>query len=143
MKLLYITLSVLLPAALYAQTGNQNKENQRVKAGFGVTVVQTQPEFPGGEDSLNNYLVENIKYPREAKLDGKQGRVYVGFLIDKKGKISFERVLSGISDELDTEAMRVVRSMPDWKPGTRGGENVDVQYILAIDFVLPPKHTEE
>ena len=143
MKLLYITISVLLPAAIHAQSGIQKKENQRVKAGFGVTVVQTQPEFPGGEDSLNSFLVENIKYPRDAKLSGIQGRVYVGFLIDHSGKISFERILSGINDELDTEAMRVVRAMPDWKAGTRGGQNVDVQYILALDFVLPPKHPEE
>lgn len=143
MKLLHITIALLLPASMYAQSGSQKKENQHVKAGFGVSVVQTQPEFPGGEDSLNNFLMENINYPHEAKLKGISGRVYVGFLIDKTGKIRNERVLNGINDELDTEAIRVVRLMPDWKPATRVGQSVDLQYILAIDFVLPPKFTEE
>jgi TonB family protein len=128
---------------MYAQTGMQKIENQRVKAGFGVAVVQTQPEFPGGDENLSAFLIENIKYPHESKVKGISGRVYVGFLIDKNGKLSHERVLSGVNDELDSEAIRVVRTMPDWKPGTQGGQNVDIQYILAIDFVLPPRYTEE
>ena len=143
MKLAYVTIAILLPAAMYAQSGVQKKENQRVKAGFGVSIVQTQPEFPNGEDSLNNFLLEQINYPHEAKLKGISGRVYVGFLIDKTGKLSNERVLNGVVEELDAEAIRVVRLMPDWKPATRSGQNVDSQYILAIDFVLPPKFTEE
>src|SRR5436190_23877152 len=127
MKLLYITISVLLPATIYAQQEVQKKETHHPKAGFGVSIVQTQPEFPGGDDTLNAFLVNNIQYPREAKMKGISGRVYVGFLIDRAGKMSNERVLSGINDELDAEAMRVVRLMPDWKPGTRSGETVDVQ----------------
>jgi len=143
MKLVLITATILLPVAIYAQSDSPKASNQHVKAGFGVTISQSEPQFPGGEESLNNYLTENLKYPRGPKLDGIQGRVYVGFLVDKTGKISRERVLNGVNDELDAEAIRVVRSMPDWKPGTRAGETIDVQYILAIDFVLPPKITEE
>ena len=142
MRLYYITALMLLPASMYAQSGTKKTGNHPVKAGFGVTVVQTQPEFPGGEEGLNSFIVDQIKYPREAKVNGIEGKVYVGFLVDKTGKISNERILSGINDELDAEAIRVIRTMPDWKPGTRGGENVDVQYILALDFILPPKRTE-
>ena len=142
MKLIYIAALMFLPATLFGQSEPNKTGNQRVKAGFGVTVVQTQPEFPGGDLSLNGFLVDQLKYPREAKLNGIEGKVYVGFLVNKTGKISNERVLAGINDDLDAEAIRVIRSMPDWMPGTRGGQNVDVQYILAIDFILPPKHTE-
>jgi TonB family protein len=143
MKLHLITAIILLPATIYAQSGSTKSSNQHVKAGFGVTIAQSEPQYPGGEEALNNFLSENLKYPRESKLNGTQGRVYVGFLVDKTGKISHERVLNGVNDELDAEAIRVVRNMPDWKPGLRAGEAIDVQYILAIDFVLPPKITEE
>ncbi len=137
MKIAYLTLALLICGTSFAQV---KKDNQKVKAGFGVSVVQTQPEFPGGSDSLYNFLINNLKYPRHAKLSGIYGRVYIGFLVDKTGKLLNQRLLSGVTDELNDEAMRVVKAMPDWKPGTRAGENIDVQYIMPIDFILPPKN---
>jgi TonB family protein len=107
------------------------------KKGFGIPVKQIQPEYPGGDDSLQIFLRSQIVYPYNAKINHKQGRVYVGFLIDKNGKISNAKVLSGVSTDLDEEALRVVKLMPDWKPGTAGGSPVDVQYILPIDFIAP------
>jgi TonB family protein len=138
-KNLYLTIALLIfiTSFISAQTKN---ENQKVKAGFGVSVVQTQPEFPGGADSLFNFLTHNLKYPRHAKLSGIHGRVYVGFLIDKTGELKNYRILSGVTDELNDEAMRVVKAMPAWKPGTRAGENIDVQYVMPIDFILPEKN---
>ena len=140
MKLFYLTVAVFLAFDSLAQIPTQQKkEHQRVKAGFGVTVVQTQPEYPGGQDSLESYLKKNMIYPLHSKLDGIQGRVYVGFLIDKNGKIKNSRILSGVNEELNNEALRLVGTFPDWKPGTRSGNAVDVQYILPLDFILPPK----
>lgn len=144
MKLHYIFIVLLIAANSFAQNpSQQKKERQKVKAGFGVSVVQVQPEFPGGSDSLSIFLNKNMKYPLQAKLSGIHGRVYVGFLVDKTGKIKNEKVLSGVNDDLNNEALRLVQSMPDWKPGTSGGTAVDVQYILPIDFVVPPKQERQ
>jgi len=143
MKINYLLFIMILSVSCFGQNQPSKKEHQKVKAGFGVSVSQTQPEFPGGTDSLNNYLRSNIKYPHDSKMNGIHGRVYIGFLIDKMGKMRNVRVLSGVTDELNQEALRVVNSMPDWKPGTSAGNPLDVQYILPIDFVLPPKQERQ
>jgi TonB family protein len=133
MKTIYLAAAILAVSVSFAQ------DTERVKAGFGVTVVQTQPEFPGGPDSLQAFLSNNLTYPREAKLDRINGRVYISFVIDEKGKINNPKVLSGVNSQLDDEALRVVKLMPDWKPGTKANEPVKVQYILPIDFITPKK----
>ena len=142
MKSLYLIIALLFAANTFAQNSTnpiKKKEHQRVKAGFGVSVVQVQPEFPGGPDSLSSFLKKNMVYPLQAKLNGIHGRVYIGFLVEKTGKIKNERVLSGVNEELNEEALRVVKTMPDWKPGSTAGNPVDVQYILPIDFYMPQK----
>ena len=140
MKLPFIVFAALVTTGSFGQTtSTPKKEHQRVKSGFGVTVVQSQPEFPGGQDSLDSFLRNNLVYPQQAKLNGIHGRVYIGYLIDKTGKIKNVRVLSGVNDELNNEALRVVQLFPDWKPGSKGGTAVDVQYILPLDFYIPPK----
>ncbi|MCX6291860.1 MAG: energy transducer TonB [Bacteroidetes bacterium] len=140
MKLHFAAIAVLIAAHSYAQnSAPQKKERQRVKAGFGVSVTQTQPEFPGGADSLNSFLKKNTVYPQQAKLNGIHGRVYIGFLVDKAGKLKNIKMLSGVNEDLNNEALHVVQMMPDWKPGTTAGNAVDVQYILPIDFIVPEK----
>ncbi len=129
--LLMLSISV---GKLYAQ--------DHVKAGFGVTVVQSQPQFPGGEDSLISFLKNNLRYPQEAKLAWIHGRVFVGFLIDYTGKIKDIKVLSGVNQQLDDEALRVVHMMPEWIPGKIGETNVDTRYILPIEFVMPKRNKE-
>lgn len=113
-----------------------------VKTGFGVTVVQSQPQFPGGEDSLISFLKNNLRYPPEAKLAWIQGRVFVGFMIDYTGKIKDIKVLSGVNQQLDDEALRVVHMMPEWIPGKIGETNVDTRYILPIEFTMPKRNKE-
>jgi TonB family protein len=114
-----------------AQTGT--------KAGFGVTVVQEQPRFPGGDDSLISFLKNNLRYPPEAKLAWIQGLVYIGFLVDPYGKIKDVRLLNSVNKQLDEEALRVVHLMPDWIPGKMGETPVGVEFILPIEFVMPEK----
>ncbi len=116
---------------------------EKVKAGFGVTVVQQQPQFPGGEDSLVSFLKNNLRYPQEARLAWIQGRVFIGFMIDHSGKMKNIKVLSSVNSQLDEEALRVVHMMPEWQPGKIGDTNVDTQYILPIEFVMPPKREKE
>ncbi|HRH66048.1 MAG TPA: energy transducer TonB [Bacteroidia bacterium] len=136
MKKIVLPILFLSPFFIQAQHPVP-KESERVKSGFGVSVVQVQPEFPGGPDSLQSFLKTNMSYPPQAKLNRIQGRVYLGFLVDRTGKIKDLKILSSVNEDLDNEALRVLRLMPDWKPGNAGGSAVDVQYILPVDFILP------
>lgn len=133
---------ILFCLFLFSLFHGQLMAQDHVKAGFGVTVVQAQPQFPGGEDSLMSFLKNNLRYPPEAKLAWIQGRVFVGFLVEHTGKIKDIRVLSGVNEQLDEEALRVVHLMPEWIPGSIGGTNVDVQFILPIEFVMPKRREE-
>lgn len=100
------------------------------------TVVEEMPGFPGGEAKLFEYLQKNIKYPPVARENGIQGRVYVTFVVDKDGKIKDAKILRGIGGGCDEEALRVVRSMPEWKAGRQNGRSVQVQYNLPVNFTL-------
>ena len=101
--------------------------------------VEQMPEFPGGEAEMILYISKNIQYPQEAKEKGVQGKVFVGFVVEKDGSISNVRNLRGVDSELDAEAMRVVESMPKWKPGMHRGEPVRVSYQIPIHFKLEDK----
>lgn len=95
------------------------------------------PEFPGGQNGLIQYLSKNIMYPIVAKENKIQGRTLVSFVVEKDGKISNVQVLRSSGDMmLDREAMRVIRSMPRWRPGFMKGQPVRVQYQIPITFKL-------
>ena len=107
-------------------------------------VVKTMPEFPGGFDAMSKYLVENIKYPEESKKNGVQGTVFVSYIVEKDGKVSNVKILRGIALDCDTEALRVVKGMPNWKPGRNDkNEVVRVAFNLPIKFKLDDKATEK
>jgi protein TonB len=99
-------------------------------------VVESMPEFPGGDANLYKFLAENIKYPQMAKESGIQGRVFVTFVVERDGKVSDVRVLRGIGGGCDEEAVRVVKAMPKWTPGKQRGKSVRVQYNLPVKFTL-------
>ena len=94
------------------------------------------PEFLGGDEKLFEYLANNITYPKEAKEKGIQGKVYVQFIVEKDGSISDVKVIKGIGDGCDKEALRAINEMPRWKPGTQKGKPVRVRYNLPINYVL-------
>ena len=100
------------------------------------SVVEVEPEFPGGVEALYKYLAENIKYPVLAKEKGTQGRVYVTFVVEKDGSVTDAKVLRGVSEEVDAEALRVINAMPKWKPGMQQGVPVRVQYNIPIVFKM-------
>lgn len=99
-------------------------------------VVESMPEFPGGEAALTKYLFENIEYPQMAKESGIQGRVFVTFVVERDGKVTDVKVLRGIGGGCDEEAIRVVKNMPKWTPGKQRGKPVRVQFNLPIKFTL-------
>jgi len=100
------------------------------------TVVEEQPRFLGGEDARVQYMVENLRYPAEARSAGIQGTVFVTFIVEADGSITDVRVLRGIGGGCDEEAVRVVKNMPTWTPGRQRGQNVRVQFNMPIRFVL-------
>lgn len=99
-------------------------------------IVENKPEYPGGDAALMKYISENIKYPVIAQENGIQGRVICQFVVNKDGSIVDITVVRGVDPSLDKEAVRVIKSMPTWKPGKQRGKAVRVKYTLPIVFRL-------
>ncbi|HNR20102.1 MAG TPA: energy transducer TonB [Bacteroidia bacterium] len=97
-------------------------------------VVQQMPEFTGGPDGVFKYLKTNMNYPALAKQKKVQGTVYVNFIIDKKGKVLFPYIVRGIDKDCDKEALRLIKNMPQWKPGKNNGKPVIVRHNLPVIF---------
>ena len=107
-------------------------------------VVEKMPEFPdGGMPGLMKYLSANIRYPEAAHKAGTQGRVTVQFVVGKDGSIGNVGILRGVDPNLDAEAIRVISSMPKWKPGTQKGEPVNVRYTVPVMFRLTPEPVDK
>lgn len=100
-------------------------------------VVEQMPEFPnGGMAGLMQYLNKNIKYPTIAQENGTQGRVSIQFVVNKDGSIVDAKVVRGVDPYLDKEALRVINTMPKWKPGMQRGKPVRVKYTVPVMFRL-------
>ncbi len=99
-------------------------------------VVEQMPQFPGGEIELMKFLSENVKYPEAASKAGTQGRVVAQFIVEADGSITNVKVLKNVSDEIDAEAVRVIKAMPKWKPGMQKGQPVRVKYTIPVTFRL-------
>lgn len=99
-------------------------------------IVEEPPTFPGGDEALRKYLGSAVKYPAIAQENGIQGRVFVKFVINQKGEVTNVQVARPFDPNLDKEAVRVVQSMPAWKPGKQRGKAVKVSYTVPINFVL-------
>jgi TonB family protein len=98
--------------------------------------VEQMPEFPGGLEGLMRYLQQNVQYPPIAVQNNVQGRVVVQFIIDETGQVGEVKVLRHVSEEIDAEAVRVVKTLPKFEPGRQDGEAVAVWYTLPINFKL-------
>ena len=109
---------------------------KEVEQGEVFQVVEEQPMFPGGMEEMMKFLQQNVKYPKEAYEQGKQGRVIVQFVVNTDGSISNDTIVRSVDPLLDAEALRVVRSMPNWTPGKQKGEAVRVRFTLPVTFRL-------
>lgn len=99
-------------------------------------VVEEMPMFPGGEVELLKYIAEHTQYPEVAKENNIQGKVIVRFCVTSKGGVDKVSILKGVDSELDKEAIRVVQTLPAFKPGKQGGKPVPVWYMVPINFTL-------
>ena len=101
------------------------------------TSVEVKPTFNGGDaDAFVKYVQQNLKYPQRAIENEEQGRVTVNFVVDQNGKIQNAKVVKGVSELLDAEALRVINNSPDWTPAKQGGKNVPVTYSIPVVFAL-------
>jgi len=100
------------------------------------TIVEKQPEFPGGMGAFYQFVQKKLKYPSQARRMGIEGKVFVQFVVDKKGNITEVLAIKGIGAGCDQEAVRVIQASPRWKPGKQRGKAVKVRMILPITFKL-------
>jgi protein TonB len=102
------------------------------------TIVGKMPIFGNGDDDLLRYMKNNIKYPDFEKEVGISGTVYVYFVINKQGKVEDARIVRGVKGGkgLETEALRVIKSMPTWEPGMQNGQPAKVQFTYPVSFLL-------
>lgn len=135
-KLLFTTLLLLTASLNYAQVQHESDTVIFID-------VEEPPTFPGGDSALVAYLKHNLHYPPAEKEKGIQGKVVVGFVIEKDGVVSNVEVKRGIGEECDAEAVRVVKEMPNWEPGKQSGIVVRMGMVLPISFkiVEPPIDT--
>ena len=119
------------------------KDKMKPNANGVYQIVEEIPQFPGGEQKLMEHIANNINYPQEARDKGIEGRVFIGMVIEKDGSVSNVKVLRGIGGGCDEEAVRVIKSMPKWKPGMMKGEPVPVSYQIPINFKLAEKQPKK
>ena len=101
-----------------------------------LDVVEEMPAFSGGMEALMKFLQNNVKYPKESQEKGEQGRVLVEFVVEKDGRVTSPKVVKSVSPQLDAEALRVVKMMPQWEPGKQNGKEVRVKYAIPVVFRL-------
>ena len=134
-------------------TANRNTESAETRAkksaskteftGEVYEIVEQMPEYPGGLTALMNYLRANTRYPAAAQKAGIEGRVIVSFIVEPNGSVSNVKIVRSVDTNLDQEALRVVRQMPKWKPGTQNGVAMRVKYRLPITFTLKKETINE
>ena len=100
------------------------------------TVVQQQPEFPGGMSKLNQYFKKNLRYPKTAQEGRLEGRIFVTFIVNEQGNIEEARVLRSLDPEMDAEAVRLIQEMPTWIPGKQNGKSINCRFNLPVNFAL-------
>lgn len=101
-----------------------------------IFVMPVQPKFPGGTTELIKYVYNNLKYPDLNKEGGPTGTVYIRFEITKSGKVGNVEILKGIHPILDEEAVRVIKSLPNFTPGMQDGKPMNVWYLIPVKFKL-------
>lgn len=99
-------------------------------------VVESVPQFPGGMSAFVKWLTKHLKYPATAQKKGIEGRVIVSFIVNKDGSISDEKIVRNADKQLDSEALRVIKMMPNWKPGMMDGKPCRTMVVVPVMFAL-------
>ena len=145
-KCLLLAISALvLLVVVFAPAGAnaQNKKVEKAQTHKDTTtddkvydVCEQMPTYEGGDAALLKYLGENWKLPDEYKERGMQGRLVVGFVVEKDGSLTNVKVLRAVDIALDAEVLRVVKGMPKWIPGRQNKQRVRVKYNVPVSFRL-------
>ena len=114
----------------------QTQDNNTELDSKSFDITDRNPEFPGGDNELLNYISNNLKYHESAKENGISGRVSLLLTINEKGEIADVKIIRGICPELDEEAVRLVKAMPKWEPGYENGKAKTSYLMLPINFKL-------
>ena len=145
MKKLLLLPALLISGLAVAQSDTKNTETLPAQADTTIpgndpplVIVEEMPEFPGGQSAMMSYIQKHVSYPKAARKKGISGTTYVTFVVEKDCTLSNVKTLKGVLDGelLDKEAVRVVKSMPRWKPGIQAGKAVRTQFNLPIKFTL-------
>ena len=124
------------PVEVEKTVDEQTPEPQAAKKDIVFESVEQMPQYPGGEMEMMKFLAENIHYPENAAKNDVQGRVVLQFVVEKNGEIGDIKVARSVDEELDAEAVRVVKMLPKFTPGRQDGEAVAVWYALPVTFKL-------
>ena len=137
------TLTLLVIVFAPARANAQDKTEKTTQTRKDTTtddkiyeVCEQMPIFEGGDAALMKYLTDSVKYPELAKKHGVQGRVVIGFIVEKDGSLTDVKVLRHVDIALDAEALRVVKGMPKWIPGCQDEQLVRVRYNVPVSFRL-------
>lgn len=139
MKQLTFNTSLIILSLVLLLSCNKNTEDvkdQSVKEDEIFNFVEQLPEFPDGPAAMQKFINDNIHYPEEARIQKIEGTVVIQFVVTKEGKITKATVVRGIGYGCDEEAIRVIQSMPDWKPGKHNNKEVPVNFVLPVKFKL-------
>ena len=144
---LLMMLLMCLPSANAQNTPTKNSAQDSVSAKiWDGDYGEIMPQYPGGDAALFDYIKKNLRYPQEAKNKGIQGRVIVRFIIETDGSISDVKVVKPVDSLLNNEAVRIVKSMPRWKPGglmSKGKTELKrIKYTIPINFKLDNNKTD-
>ena len=143
--LLFVVSALVLLVIVFVPAGAnaQNKKVKKAQTHKDTTtddkvyeVCEQMPIFKGGDAALLKYLRENLKYPDNTKDRGVQGRLVIGFIVEKDGSLTDVKVLRPVDIDLDAEVLRLVKGMPKWIPGRHNGQRVRVKYLLPIHICL-------
>lgn len=133
-KINLLIIALFLTKISFSQVGSTIQVDSTIDESSIFSMVEEMPVFAGGNDSINIFIMKNLKYPDSAKKDNIKGRVYVGFVVTKIGSIANIKIIKGIREDLNNEAIRLVKMMPNWKPGKQNGRSVNSRFNLPIDF---------
>lgn len=125
---------VVPPATTPAETVNPEARYEGKLYDLGT--VETAPEYPGGSKALARYLGSALRYPAKARENKTEGKVYIGFIVEKNGTLTDFKVIKGIGDGCDEEAIRVLKLSTDWKPGLADGKPVRTSYVQPITYQI-------
>ncbi|MFW6019813.1 MAG: energy transducer TonB [Bacteroidales bacterium] len=138
MKQIIYPLSILLSFLMLTPVMVQAQDEEEI-----FSVVEDAPQFPGGEKARVNFIKDNLEYPESARKNNVEGTIYITFVVEQDGSISEVELLRGIEESCNKEALKVVKSMPKWRPGKQRGKAVRVRFNMPIRFKLEDQKTDE